>query len=229
MQEGELDEAINELHAVESRNPRRKDCRWNWSRPITAKTTFPGDRIFKKGESADAANDEAVECWGFRIFVEGIRPKPFLCSKKCRTGMRAQCGCGVHPRNRATSRRKLRSGPQVVWKDVRCAGDSAAGYLFTARMLLRQEYDPVAEEYAQKAAALDPRLPLAHFLLGELYLYKSRFRKLSPNFRRSWRSILRMQRRITSWRILAHSEYEEADRFYSAPSGWMRHLRGPSF
>ena len=52
--------------------------------------------------------------------------------------------------------------------------DSAAAYLFTARMLLRQEYDPVAEEYAQKAATLDPRLPLAHFLLGELYLYKSR-------------------------------------------------------
>ena len=29
--------------------------------------------------------------------------------------------------------------------------DSAAAYLFTARMLLRQEYDPIAEEYAQKA------------------------------------------------------------------------------
>jgi len=41
-------------------------------------------------------------------------------------------------------------------------------------MLLRQEFDPVAEEYAQKAAALDPRLPGAHLLLGELLLYKSR-------------------------------------------------------
>jgi tetratricopeptide (TPR) repeat protein len=52
--------------------------------------------------------------------------------------------------------------------------DSAASYLFTARMLLRQEFDPIAEEYAQKAVSLDPKLPLAHFLLGELYLYKSR-------------------------------------------------------
>ena len=52
--------------------------------------------------------------------------------------------------------------------------DSAASYLFTARMLLRQEFDPIAEEYAQKAATLDPKLPLSHFLLGELYLYKSR-------------------------------------------------------
>ena len=52
--------------------------------------------------------------------------------------------------------------------------DSAASYLFTARMLFRQEFDPIAEEYAQKAVALDPKLPLAHFLLGELHLYKSR-------------------------------------------------------
>jgi tetratricopeptide (TPR) repeat protein len=54
------------------------------------------------------------------------------------------------------------------------APDSAAAYLFTARMLLRQEFEPVAEEYAQKAVKLDAKLPLAHILLGELYLYKSR-------------------------------------------------------
>jgi len=46
--------------------------------------------------------------------------------------------------------------------------DSAASYLFTARMLLRQEFEPVAEEYAQKAVTLDPKLPRAHFLLGRV-------------------------------------------------------------
>jgi len=34
------------------------------------------------------------------------------------------------------------------------AADSAASYLFTARMLLRQDFGPVAEEYAQKASLL---------------------------------------------------------------------------
>ncbi|HLZ12085.1 MAG TPA: tetratricopeptide repeat protein [Candidatus Acidoferrum sp.] len=52
--------------------------------------------------------------------------------------------------------------------------ESAASYLFTARMLLRQDFAPVAEEYGQKAIALDAKLPLAHFLLGELYLYESK-------------------------------------------------------
>ena len=52
--------------------------------------------------------------------------------------------------------------------------DSAAAHLFNARMLLRQGYDPVAEQEAKQAVALDPKLPLAHRMLGELYLFKSR-------------------------------------------------------
>ena len=52
--------------------------------------------------------------------------------------------------------------------------DSAAAYLFAARMLLRLDFGPIAEEYGLKAVALDPKLPLAHQLLGELYLYQSK-------------------------------------------------------
>ena len=48
--------------------------------------------------------------------------------------------------------------------------DSAAAYLVSARMLLRREYVPVAQEYAQKSLELDPALPLAHELLGEIAL-----------------------------------------------------------
>jgi predicted Zn-dependent protease len=48
--------------------------------------------------------------------------------------------------------------------------DSASAYLLAARMLLRREFLPVAQEYAQKAIALDPSLPLAHLLLGEIAL-----------------------------------------------------------
>lgn len=54
------------------------------------------------------------------------------------------------------------------------AAESASAYLFTARMLLRYDFGPVAEEYGKKAEELDPQLPLAHELLGELYLYQSK-------------------------------------------------------
>ena len=48
--------------------------------------------------------------------------------------------------------------------------DSAPAYLLTARMLLRREYLPVAQQFATKALELDPQLPLAHALLGEIAL-----------------------------------------------------------
>jgi tetratricopeptide (TPR) repeat protein len=62
--------------------------------------------------------------------------------------------------------------------------ESGAGYLFTARMLLRQDFGPVAEDYAQKATALDPKLPLAHFLLGELNLYHSKIPEAIAEFQK---------------------------------------------
>jgi tetratricopeptide (TPR) repeat protein len=52
--------------------------------------------------------------------------------------------------------------------------DSAASHLFLARMLLRQGFDPIAEKEARQAIKLDPKLPMAHYLLGELYIFKSR-------------------------------------------------------
>ncbi len=52
------------------------------------------------------------------------------------------------------------------------AADSAAAWLVTARMLFRQEQTAAAETDAQKASRLDPRLPLAHQLLGEIALAK---------------------------------------------------------
>ena len=48
--------------------------------------------------------------------------------------------------------------------------DSAPAYLLAARMLLRRDYLPVAQQFAAKALELDPQLSLAHSLLGEVAL-----------------------------------------------------------
>jgi tetratricopeptide (TPR) repeat protein len=48
--------------------------------------------------------------------------------------------------------------------------DSAPAYLITARMLFHHEMRQQAEEAARKAVQIDPRLPLAHRLLGEIAL-----------------------------------------------------------
>ncbi len=109
----------------------------------------------------------------------------FRCLKKCKAGIsRANVDaayilgiCYIQTKDYDQARK-------AFGKMFDVPPDSAASYLFTARMLLRQEYDPVAEEYAQKAAALDPKLPLVHYLLGELYIYKSRIPEAIAEFQK---------------------------------------------
>ena len=48
--------------------------------------------------------------------------------------------------------------------------DSGAAYLVTARMLLRREFLPVAKQDVTKALELDPGLPMANELAGEIAL-----------------------------------------------------------
>ncbi len=50
------------------------------------------------------------------------------------------------------------------------APESAPAYLIAARMLFRREFVPVARASAEKALTLEPTLPLAHELLGEIAL-----------------------------------------------------------
>lgn len=52
--------------------------------------------------------------------------------------------------------------------------DGPSAYLLVARLMLRREYLPVAEQSVRKALELNPSLPLANLLLGEIDLAQAK-------------------------------------------------------
>ncbi len=175
-EQGKFDEAIAILEAIETSAPNTKGLDLELGTAYYKKGDFPkAIEHLKKASTADPTNGEAAQLLGLSYYLGGHPADAIPLLEKVqgwfpRANVDAAYILGMcyiqtkdYPQARKAFARMFEVPP-----------DSAASYLFTARMLFRQEFDPVAEEYALKASALDPKLPLAHFLLGELYLYKSR-------------------------------------------------------
>jgi tetratricopeptide (TPR) repeat protein len=186
MQQGKLDDAIAELQILEASNPATKGLDLELGAAYYRKSDYArAIEYLKKASAADPASGEAAQLLGLSYYLGGHPADAIPLLEKVQTwypraNVDASYILGVcyiqtkaYPQARKAFARMFDVPP-----------DSAAGYLFTARMLFRQEFDPVAEEYAQKAAALDPKLPLAHFLLGELYLYKSKVPEAIAEFQK---------------------------------------------
>jgi tetratricopeptide (TPR) repeat protein len=68
-------------------------------------------------------------------------------------------------------------------KLYRVPEDSAAAHLMLASILVRQGFDPVAEAETRAALELAPQLPLAHFTLGELCVYKANYARALAEYK----------------------------------------------
>jgi tetratricopeptide (TPR) repeat protein len=175
-EQGKYDDAIAQLQELALRNPQPPGLSHELGAAYYKKSDYPkAAEYLKQALAENPKDDEAVQLLGLSYYLAG-RPSeaiPYL--EKVQTWYpRANVDasyilgiCYIQSKNYPQARIAF-----AKMFDVK--PDSAASYLFTARMLFRQEFDPVAEEYAQKAVALDPKLPMAHFLLGELHLYKSK-------------------------------------------------------
>jgi tetratricopeptide (TPR) repeat protein len=184
LQQGKYDDALTALHDLEAKHPGMKGLSHEFGVAYYKKGDYLGAVTYlKKAREENPDDDEAVQLLGLSYYLAG-RPADAIPSlEKVQTwyasaNVDASYILGVcyiqtkdYPHARGAFAKMFGVSP-----------DSAASYLFTARMLLRQDFGPVAEEYAQKAASLDPKLPLAHYLLGELNLYHSKIPEAIAEF-----------------------------------------------
>ena len=189
LQQGKYQEALTALHQLETKYPAMKGLSHELGLAYYKKADYLNAiASFKRAQEEDPGDNEAVQLLGLSYYFAG-RPAaaiPFL--EKVQTwfpsvnvdGSYVLGICYIQTKDYPHAR-----GAFAQMFDV--GADSAASYLFTARMLLRQDFGPVAEEYAQKAVSLDPKLPLAHYLLGELNLYHSKIPEAISEFKEELR------------------------------------------
>lgn len=173
--EGKLDEAIRALTQLQHEHPDVKGQKHELGRAYYLKGDFAqAQTAFAKAMEEDPKDREAVQLRGLSLFQLGRPADAIVYLKQVQSWIGSAnvdanyvLGlCYMHTQNYDESRRSFAQMYGVP-------PDSASAYLFFARMLLRQGYDPIAEQNARRAAELDPKLPLVHYLLGEFYIYKS--------------------------------------------------------
>ena len=185
-QQGKFDEAIGQLESLVTKQPDAKGLAHELGIVYYKK----GDYLkalenFKKALEENPGDSEAIQLKGLSYYLSGRPAEAIAPLEKVQTwypsaNVDASYILGIC----YMQTKDFPSSRKAFAKMFAVPPDSAASYLFTARMMLRFDFDVPAEEYAKKAVELDPKLPLAHSLLGEIYLYKSRIPEATEQFQK---------------------------------------------
>ena len=130
---------------------------------------------FSRAVSQDPTDREAIEMLGITLFRMN-RPGEAIPLLEQADAIPVQ-GANVEPRYVLglcyTDAKRYDDARVAFAAQFGFASESAEAYLVTARMFLRREFADQAATYAQKALELNPALPGAHQLLGEIALAKA--------------------------------------------------------
>jgi tetratricopeptide (TPR) repeat protein len=185
-QQGKYDDALGALHQLESAHPGMKGLSHELGAAYYKKSDYLNAiASLKKALEENPGDGEAEQLLGLSYYLAERPAEAIPELEKVQTWFASAnvdasyiLGiCYIQTKDYPNARKAFA-------KMFNVPPESAASYLLTARMLLRQDFGPIAEEYAHKAVALDPKLPLAHQLLGEVYLYHSQLEEAIAEFRK---------------------------------------------
>ena len=175
-EQGKFDEALAALNGLSSADPRRKNLDHEFGVTYYRKGDYVAAVTYlKRAIEENPADREAVQLTGLSLYLAGKPAEAIPYLEKVQSWYPSANVDAAYILGVAYLQTKQYPSARAAFaKMFGVPPDSAAAYLFTARLLLRFDFGPVAEEYGKRAVELDAKLPLAHQLLGELYLYQSR-------------------------------------------------------
>ncbi len=132
------------------------------------------ERAFAAAMAQDPADQESVQMRGLTLYRLGQPAAAIPYLERVRQWMPNANADANHVLGLAYMQARRYDDARAAFAaQYGVAADSAAAYLLTGQLLLAADLPELAAQDAQKALALTPNLPLAHFTLGEVYLYKS--------------------------------------------------------
>jgi predicted Zn-dependent protease len=169
---GHLDAALEQLDQLAGQNPEPAGVERLRGMIFYQREQFPqAIEAFTKAATQDPTDHESIEMRGVSLFRQGHIQEAIPLLEKARVGVQ---GANVDPDYVLA----LSYADVQRYDDARhafaaqygFAPDSAEAYLLAGRLFLRRELREEAGVQATKALAINPSIPLAHELLGEVAL-----------------------------------------------------------
>lgn len=177
---GRLDQALDELNVLATASPEQAGVERLRGVILYQKDQLPAaEAAFRRAMAQDAGDLESTQMWGFTLYRLG-RPAeaiPLLEGALKQAGAATPTSANADPRYVLglcyTDTKRFDDARHAFSAQFAFAPDSAEAYLVTARLFLRHEFTDQADMFAGRAVELNPTLPLAHQLLGEIALAKA--------------------------------------------------------
>ena len=179
---GRLDQALAGLEVLAKAAPEQAGVERLRGVIFYQKEQLPeAETAFAKAIQQDAADRESTAMLGITRYRLGRPAGAIPLLEKAQTMREAtasnEAGLNVEPKYVLglcyTDAKRYDDARRAFATQFGFAADSAEAYLVTARLFLRREFADEAARFAHKAVELNPSLPLAHQLLGEIALAKA--------------------------------------------------------
>jgi len=172
--EGKANEALQTLARLDPSDPRVAQllgvAYYHADQPVKAVETL--QPIVDKLPADSIERREAVQVLGLSLYLAGRLPESIPYLEKTRGWATENTELLFVLGNVYALTRQPDMAREAYARLFGVAPDSAAGHLVAAQLMVRLEFEEMADTELKKAIAKDPRIPQAHYLLGQAAIFR---------------------------------------------------------